>query len=406
LVSKNDNQFISNFPDDLGTMRADVTKVRQVLLNLLSNAAKFTKEGTVTLSVRRELRQDTDWILMSVIDGGIGISADKISKVFEAFSQADDSTTRIYGGSGLGLPISRRFCQMMGGDITVSSEVGHGSTFTIELPAEVKETIADPVPAVNEAEDVGRVLEEGDLILVIDDDPNALEIIKRTLELDGYSVVTAANGEEGLDLARRAEPALITCDIMMPGMDGWAFLRKLKADPDLQHIPVVMVSIVADKELGYSLGAVESLTKPVDRKKLLDTVQKFAGSKGGGHVLVVEDDEDIRLLIGRTLREENWLVSEAENGAVALERVIEQKPDLILLDLMMPVMDGFEFVQKLREDENNRWIPIIVVTAMDLTEEDRRQLASGVEHIIDKGAFTQEDMLQQIRDLAIKKSED
>jgi CheY-like chemotaxis protein len=196
---------------------------------------------------------------------------------------------------------------------------------------------------------------------------------------------------------------LITLDIMMPGMDGWAVLRALKADPDLQHIPVIMVSIVGDRDLGYSLGAVESLTKPVDRKKLLDIVQQFTLAKGGGHVLVVDDDDDIRTLMKRTLEEVEWTVSEAENGAVALERVHEQKPDLILLDLMMPVMDGFEFVQKLREDENNRWIPIIVVTAKDLTEEDRQQLTGGVEHIIDKGAFTQGDMLQQIRDLVSRR---
>jgi CheY-like chemotaxis protein len=181
-------------------------------------------------------------------------------------------------------------------------------------------------------------------------------------------------------------------------LDGWAVLRTLKADPELHHIPVIMVSIIGDRDLGYSLGAVESLTKPVDRKKLLEVVQKFT-DKGGGHVLIVEDDDDVRTLLRRTLEEVQWAVFEAENGAVALQCVHEQKPDLILLDLMMPVMDGFEFVQKLREEEENRSIPIIVVTAKDLTEEDRRQLAGGVEHIIAKGAFTQGDMLQQVRDL-------
>ena len=277
---------------------------------------------------------------------------------------------------------------MMGGDLTVASEPGQGSTFTAELPAEV--SIASSADATVRVDDQDPLqISPGEHpILVIDDDPNARELLLRTLELDGHVVVTAASGEEGLDLARRLQPMLITLDIMMPGMDGWAVLRAIKADPELQHIPVIMVSIVGDRDLGYSLGAVESLTKPVDRKKLLDVVQQFTSAKGGGHVLLVEDDGDIRTLLRRTLEEVSWAVAEAENGAVALQRVHEQKPDLILLDLMMPVMDGFEFVQKLREEEENRWIPIIVVTAKDLTEEDRRQLAGGVEHIIDKGAFT------------------
>ena len=406
LAATKNNQFVADFAADLGNMRADLTKVRQTLLNLLSNAAKFSENGTITLSARREGREDGDWVLISVTDTGIGIPEEKFDTVFEEFSQADNSTTREYGGTGLGLPISRRFCRMMGGDLTVTSEAGKGSTFIAELPAEVT--------AVSSSEITVRVDDQAILeigpgekpILVIDDDPNARELLLRTLELDGHVVITASSGEEGLDLARRLQPMLITLDIMMPGMDGWAVLRKIKADPGLQHIPVVMVSMVGDRDLGYSLGAVESLTKPVDRKRLLSVVQQFSTAKGGGYVLVVDDDDDIRTLVRRTLKEVQWEVSEAENGAVALQRVQEQKPDLILLDLMMPVMDGFEFVQRLREDENNRWIPIIVVTAKDLTEEDRRQLAGGVEHIIDKGAFTQGDMLQQIRDLAARKSGD
>jgi len=399
LVATKNNEFIADFADDLGVMRADLTKMRQIMLNLLSNAAKFSENGTVTLSARREGRADGDWVLISVSDTGIGIPEDKIQNVFEEFTQADDSTTREYGGTGLGLPISRRFSRMMGGDLTVISEPGKGSIFIVELPAEVT--------VVSSAEATVRVDGESSLdfavgehpILVIDDDPHARELLLRTLELDGHVVVTASNGEEGLDLVRRIKPMLITLDIMMPGMDGWAVLRAIKADPELQHIPVIMVSIVGDRDLGYSLGAVESLTKPVDRKKLLSVVQQFTTVSGDGHVLIVDDDDDIRSLMRRTLEEVQWEVSEAGNGAVALERVQEQKPDLILLDLMMPVMDGFEFVQKLREDEDNRRIPIIVVTAKDLTDEDRQQLTGGVEHIIDKGAFTQGDMLQQIRDL-------
>jgi CheY-like chemotaxis protein len=221
----------------------------------------------------------------------------------------------------------------------------------------------------------------------------------RTLESDGHLVVTAAGGGEGLELARSLKPSLITLDIMMPGMDGWAVLRALKDVPELQEIPVIMVSIAGDEDLGYTLGAVQSLTKPVDRQALLQIVKQYASVPGGGHALIVEDDESTRSMLRRALSDAGWEAAEAENGAVALDRVSEQIPDLILLDLIMPVMDGFEFVLALRQQEENRSIPIIVVTAKDLTDEDRRQLVGGVEHIIDKGAFTQDELLEQVRNL-------
>jgi signal transduction histidine kinase/CheY-like chemotaxis protein len=410
LVDNNNNQLVTAFPDDLGTIRADLTKTRQVLFNLLSNAAKFTHEDTIKVSARREGRDGSDWICISVTDSGIGISEEKIESVFEAFSQADESTTRDYGGTGLGLPISRRFCRMMGGDLTATSEVGVGSTFTIELPAEVdalkeakaaaaaEEKKASQEKVAKDKEQEVTTVEENP-ILVIDDDPNSSELLLRTLELDGHMVVTAASGEEGLDLARRLKPSLITLDIMMPGMDGWTVLRELKADPELEHIPVIMASIVADKEMGYTLGAVESLTKPIDRKLLLQTVRQYAGPQGNRRVLLVEDDESTRSLQRRALEESGWEVSQAENGAVGLERVAESKPDLILLDLMMPVMDGFDFVIAFRQHAENRSIPIIVITAKDLTDEDRRQLEGGVEYIIDKGAFTQDELLNEVRSM-------
>jgi PAS domain S-box-containing protein len=397
LVAKNDNQLVADFPENLGTIRADLTKVRQALFNLMSNAAKFTEKGTITLAASREQRQDGEWISMSVIDSGIGIPEDKIEHVFEEFGQADESTTRNYGGTGLGLPISQRFCRMMGGDITVESELGVGSTFTIELPAEVKAAAVARATAAAESDELRGITEEEHPVLVIDDDPQAQDLLKRALEGEGYTVIAASSGEQGLELARRLKPSLITLDIMMPDMDGWAVLRALKADPELQEIPVIMISIVGDEQLGYTLGAVQSLTKPVDRQALLQTVRQYASPSGGGRVLIVEDDESTRSLLSRALSDAGWEAAEAENGAVALDLVSEKKPDLILLDLMMPVMDGFEFVFALRQQKENRTIPIIVVTAKDLTEEDRQRLVGGVEHIIDKGAYTQEELLEQLR---------
>ncbi len=399
LIEKNNNHLVTDFPEDLGTIRADLTKMRQVLFNLLSNAAKFTEGDKIVVSARREGLDDNGRIRISVTDSGIGIPEDKIDDVFEAFSQADESTTRNYGGTGLGLPISKKFCRLMGGDLTATSIVGEGSTFTIDLPAKVDALKEDQASVTAVEEGIEPSITAENPILVIDDDPISRELLLRTLEIDGHIVATATSGEEGLDLARRLKPSLITLDIMMPEMDGWTVLRRLKADPELEHIPVIMASIVADKDMGYTLGAVESLTKPIDRKLLLNLVNQYAGQQGDRHILVVEDDKPTRSLLRRALEETGWDVSEAENGAIGLERVAERQPDLILLDLMMPVMDGLDFVLALRQTEQNFSIPIIVITAKDLTEEDRRILSGGVQHIIDKGAFTQDELLDQLRKL-------
>jgi PAS domain S-box-containing protein len=398
VVTKNNNDFVTDFGDNLGNVRADMTKLRQSLVNLLSNASKFTKDGAITIIARREMFQDGEWIRLTVSDTGIGIPEDKLEHIFEEFSQADESTTRNFGGTGLGLAISRRFCRLMGGDITLTSEVGKGSTFTIEIPAEVKADMVtqDPAALAAETTPITHIPVGRHPILIIDDDPQARELIQRTLEADGYSVAIAATGEEGLELARQLQPSLITLDIMMPGMDGWTTLREFKADPALEHIPVVMISIVGDKEMGYTLGALQSLTKPVDRAQLLQLVQQYAGPQGGDLALIVEDDASVRSLLSRALEDAGWKVVEAENGAVALQRVHERKPDLILLDLMMPVMDGFEFVLELRMEEENWDIPIIVVTSKDLTDQDRQRLVGGVEMIIDKGAYSQDELLDQL----------
>jgi CheY-like chemotaxis protein len=219
---------------------------------------------------------------------------------------------------------------------------------------------------------------------------------------EGYSVITASDGQEGLDRARHQLPALITLDVQMPGMDGWSVLKTLKADPDLRDIPVIMVSIVGDKKTGYALGAVESLSKPVDRDILLDIVSRYVTTGRAGTALIVEDDANNRSLLARTLSSAGWRVMEAENGVVGLGQVAKVLPDLILLDLMMPVMDGFDFVLGLRANEEWREIPIIVVTAKDLTEEDRFRLTGGVETIIQKGAFSRERFLGEVSHLVRK----
>jgi len=399
LIAKNENKLETDFADDLGNVRVDLTKLRQALFNLLSNAAKFTENGTITLGAAKEMRDDAEWLKLSVSDSGIGIRDEKLEAVFEEFSQADDSTTRDYGGTGLGLPISRRFCQMMGGDITVSSVLGEGTTFTIELPSRIDALEAAKSAAKPEQSKAREVAPGIRPILVVDDDPNSRELLQRTLESEGFSVVTASTGEEGLDLARKLKPSLMTLDVLMPSMDGWSVLQEVKADPELENIPVMMISITSDKDLGYTLGAVECLTKPVDRDKLRLLASQYATPSGGSRALVVDDDEGIRSLFQRALADDGWIVDEAENGAIALDLATKNRPDLVLLDLMMPVMDGFEFVMHYRKLEGCTGTPIIVVTAKDLDQNDRERLLGGVERIVEKGALTRQQLLKQVREL-------
>jgi signal transduction histidine kinase/CheY-like chemotaxis protein len=396
LVKRNDNRLEVEVTPSLGEMRADITKVRQALFNLLSNAAKFTHQGVIGLVVCGEQEAGVDWVRMSVSDSGIGIPPEKISHVFEEFSQADESTTRDYGGTGLGLPISRRFCQLMGGDITLESTVGEGSTFTIRLPLEVK-ALAEESEDAPEAPAVA-VPEPGEerVVLVVDDDSNALDLLGRSLHKAGVRVVFASNGQEALTLARTLRPAAITLDVLMPGMDGWEVLRELKADNDTCDIPVIMVTMTDNRELGYSLGATEFLTKPVQRDQLAQLLNRYAPEGTERRALVVDDKDENRELLRRALENQGWQVSEAENGRVGLEQVADQRPSLILLDLMMPVMDGFEFVMEMRKLNESKAIPIVVVTAKDVTEEDRRLLNGNVVGLIQKGGLDRESLLAQL----------
>jgi CheY-like chemotaxis protein/anti-sigma regulatory factor (Ser/Thr protein kinase) len=398
LVQKNGNRLIVEVDPALSDMHADVTKVRQALFNLLSNAAKFTHEGEIGLRLHAEQVDGVSWIHMAVSDSGIGIPPNKIDYVFEEFSQADDSTTRDYGGTGLGLPISRSFCRMMGGDLTVASVIGEGSTFMIRLPAVVQEVPSDPEAA--DASPPAVILEPGDepVVLVIDDDPNALELLGRILNRAGARVVTASDGEEALKLARTLRPVAITLDVLMPGMDGWEVLGELKADPKTRNIPVIMVSMTTDRNLGYSLGATEFLMKPVRRDQLINLLDRYAPPGCEQHALVVDDKPENREVLRRALESEGWRVSEAENGQLALNEVAKAPPSLILLDLMMPVMDGFEFVREVRLQEPANEIPIVVVTAKDLTEEDRRRLNGSVVSLIEREGLDPDALVELLRE--------
>jgi CheY-like chemotaxis protein len=393
LVEKNHNRLEVTVAPDLGSMRADVTKVRQSLLNLLSNAAKFTSDGRVELDVRRVGVGGGDWITFRVTDTGIGLTKEQSEKLFQSFAQADASTTRKYGGTGLGLAISRKFCRMMGGDIAVASELGTGSTFMIRLPVTGGEAQAET--------DTGDPAHTARIptVLVIDDDPAARDMLGRALTREGYRVVSAPDGEEGLQLARSVRPDVITLDVMMPNMDGFAVLSALKGDSSLSEIPVVMVSMVEDKSLAYALGVDEYLCKPVDRDQLVTIVNRLRRDGDAGLALVVDDDDATRASLRHALAAMGWQVAEAENGRVALDRMRESAPALILLDLVMPEMDGFEFVEALRENEVWRLIPVVVVTAKDITDEDRARLNGSVQRVIPKRTHAAEDIAAEVRNL-------
>ncbi|MFP3392945.1 hybrid sensor histidine kinase/response regulator [Brevibacillus sp. SIMBA_040] len=396
LVEANHNHLEVEYPE--GTIETDITKFRQILFNLLSNASKFTQNGTISLTVRHEAQAENPGISIAVMDSGIGMSQEQIEHIFLAFKQADSSTTRKYGGTGLGLAISKRLCEYMGGTITVDSELGKGTMFIVWLPTRSKYR-DEALPIATQF--ATQVQAGSQIVLVIDDDPAMLQLMQRFLSKEDCSVVLASNGQEGIRLARELRPTLISLDVLMPGMDGWSVLTALKNDPELASIPVIMISMTDDKNLGYALGASEFLVKPVYRDKLVSVLDKHLPERHTKTVLVIEDDDATSHMMTKMLEKEGYRVKRAADGRIALESVAEALPQLILLDLMMPKMDGFEFVTELRKREEWRSIPVVVVTAKNISAEDRLRLNGYVERIVQKGSFQREALLHEIRALMI-----
>jgi signal transduction histidine kinase/DNA-binding response OmpR family regulator len=383
LMAANANRLEIVCPAALGMFYTDRTKLKQSLLNLLSNAGKFTHEGRVKLEVRPAPNE----ISFIVSDTGIGMTEEQQGRLFQAFSQADASTTRQYGGTGLGLAISKHFCEMLGGTIAVESTPGQGSIFTI--------TLSDRRRAAPAAAAIPQGTEHAALVMVVDDDANARDLLASTVRREGYRVIEATDGEAALALAREWHPDVITLDVLMPRMDGWAVLTAIKSDPELAEIPVVIVTVLADRGIAVSLGAAEFLTKPVDRARLAATIRQNV--HGTGVVLVVDDEPESRRIARRHLEKLGWEVDEAEEGSDALHWLSQNpRPAMILLDLLMPGMNGFAFLEELAKRAEWRLVPVVILTAMPLGAAERELLAGRTREVIAKGAEDLAAVLQRI----------
>lgn len=398
LLDKNKNTFKLDIMPEVGMMHTDVVRVRQILLNLLSNACKFTKQGIISLNIKTFAKDNKEWIQFIVNDTGEGIEADKLKKLFQAFTQADASTTRKYGGTGLGLYLTKQFSEILGGYVSVESEYGKGSTFTVTLPRESvvgtqKSTFTTKTKEEDKKNEPGRPK----VILIVDDDPKVHQEIEGSLKETDYSIIHAFNGEEGLSMARMHHPDAIVLDVIMPLMDGWTVLSVLKSTVSLSSIPVILISIVEEENLGFALGAIDYFHKPIDAKKLVIKIKGLLKPSETKHtILVVDDETSARELMCKAVTKAGWKSAEAKNGKEAIEKLALLEPSLILLDLLMPEMDGFTVINELQKNDKWREIPVIVVTAKDLTSEERIMLTKYTKTFLQKGSFTRNELIAAI----------
>jgi DNA-binding response OmpR family regulator len=392
LVAKNNNTLEIHAGPDLGTMQSDETKLRQNLFNLLSNASKFTNDGQISLAVRRLVREDAaDWLEFRVSDSGIGMTPEQKARLFQAFTQAEASISRTYGGTGLGLTITKHFARALGGDVMVDSEYGKGSTFTITVPAVCPQAVPQVPQSVAAQQSVNGT------VLVVDDERAARDVLGNALTEEGYRVVIAPGGQDGLRLAREEKPDAIILDVIMPDLDGWTVLRSLKTDAELCDIPVILVTVLGDRDMGLALGAAEHLTKPIDSKELLRLLHRVLRSASASDVLIVDDDRATRDVLRRTLVKEGWTVREAANGAEGLAQLAKAKPAVMLLDLMMPEMDGFEVLRAVCQDAAWRGIPVVIITSKDLSREELEWLRGHAMDVFQKGAYSRAELIAAVR---------
>ncbi len=394
LLEKKANTLKIERPKVLGEMQTDMTKLRQMLLNLFSNAAKFTEKGIIRIEIKRE----SDWVHLCVADNGIGMTEEQTQKLFQPFTQADTSTTRRYGGTGLGLTITKQFAEMMGGTIQVESQFGQGSSFTLSLPAKTQPQVEEKSEIKPELPDL--LLTGDGIVLVIDDDAQVHEMLKNDLSKLGYAVAIADNQNEGLKLAYKLRPDAILLNVQIGNMAGWQILSTIKNDPLIAHTPVILITMAEDQQKGYAMGATDCFDKTTVRNQLATVLEKYPLRNNSTNlVMVVDDNEMMRESLTYILENQDWRVFQAENGQVALEHLENKNPALILLDLNMPVMDGFEFITHLQENEKWRSIPVVVLTAQNLSSEEQALLNQHVETLFKKDAYDKNELILSLHNL-------
>ncbi len=395
LAAKNDNGFVVHFDGAMGSMSQDETKLRQCLTNFLSNGFKFTKNGTVTLDVRARSVEGVEFIDFAVIDTGAGMSAEGVAKVFEEYTQAERSTSANHGGTGLGLPISKKFAEMMGGEVVLTSEEGVGSVFTLSVPRECAEYNEDDVDS-----NIINLDADDNLVVLVDDDVAMHDLIKRTISKLNLTLIGATNSEKGMELIREVKPKLILLDVLMPGRDGWSLLKECKTDKELKEIPVIMISQLNQSNLAASLGANDYLTKPIDRSHFVNTVQRLLGTGAKNQkVLVIDDDKDVRELLSRLLKDAGYRPIDARDGKEGLERT-KDEPALIILDLEMPRMDGFEFLDNYIKDvPEDKRAPVLVFSGKDLTDVQEDLLKERVVGLVKKDDVSMDNLSKMIQSI-------
>ena len=393
LAAKNNNGFVINLDGAMGSMSQDETKLRQCLANFLSNGFKFTKNGTVTLDVKSRMDGDVNFVDFAVIDTGAGMSQEGVDKVFEEYTQAERSTAANYGGTGLGLPISKKFAVLMGGDVKVTSIEGTGSTFTLSVPRECPEYNEDDVDS-----NVINLDDQNNLVVLVDDDVAMHDLIKRTISKLNLTLLGATNSEKGMELIREVKPKLILLDVLMPGRDGWSLLKECKTDSQLKNIPVIMISQLNQSNLAASLGANDYLTKPIDRTLFINIIKKYLGTESSNKkVLVIDDDKDVRELLSRLLKDAGYRPIDARDGKEGLERT-KDNPALIILDLEMPRMDGFEFLDNYIKDvPEEKRAPVLVFSGKDLTDVQEDLLKERVVGLVKKDEVSMDNLSKMIQ---------
>ena len=407
LVVKNNNNIVLDISNELGLMYADTTKIQQIIINLLGNANKFTKNGQISVYAEQIKQRSINWLQLMVTDTGIGMSQEQLDNLFTEFTQGDSSTTKKYGGTGLGLAITLQFCEMMGGTIKANSDVGLGSHFVVQLPMAVIGDNVDPKQVrFNNEDEYGATRSKISRVMVIGDNKQSTALISSFLLREGFYVDLAHSVSQALSIAEDTPPDLIIVDENSVQMNELFDINAIKQSEELKDIPLVMLTKSENEDLASAIGVKDFLPKPIQRNRILDVVFKYVRKQpsintSDNYILVVEDEPNNREVIRRHLESDGLKVKLAANGLEGLAVVKEKKPDLIFLDIVMPEMDGFEFVENLRSNEQWQSIPVIILTAIELSKEQRAKLNNHVETILFKTDIEPAAMLGKLRNLIV-----